>query len=38
MAVLSVETLIVTCSAMTVAAAAIGIRVFWRRGKRLEDL
>ena len=38
MAMLSIETLIVTCSAMTVAAAVIGIRLFWRRGKRLEDL
>jgi hypothetical protein len=38
MAMLSLETLIVICSAVTVAAATIGIRLLWRRGKRLEDL
>jgi len=36
--VLAIESYIMICSGIAVAAATIGIRLFWRHGKQLEDL
>ena len=38
MTALGLETLIVILSAISVGLLVIGIRLFWRRGRRLEDL
>jgi len=37
-AALGIETLVIICSAIGVGLIVIGIRLFWRRGKKLEDL